>query len=216
MTKLLNRPFKAFPPVVALLAVGLIASGAAPARAGEASWSDPTGDASEFSVITSTPLPSNDALDMISNDVQTVGGNVVWRVKVKQMPETGYPQHSTGYFFRMMFTWEEKVFEFGVGDGLTVGQTFELHALEPFPGVPVGCVGCTGVIDRQTSNVTITAPVAALAAGMKEAFPDLPAFGPGAELAGLLTRAQRDLGLGGKRPASADTAEAPGELTYIV
>lgn len=64
--------------------------------------------------------------------------------------------------------------------------------------------------------VIITAPVAAVAAGMKEAFPALPAFGPGAELTGLLTRAQRDLGVGSKRPASADTAEAPAELAYIV
>lgn len=220
-------------PVVALLAVGLIASVAAPARAGDASWDSPAGDATEFftkefrddaglsAVPGNTPLPSNDALDVIHNSLKTVDAEVVWRVKVKQMPATGYPPHSSGYFFRMSFTFGDEQFQFRVGEDITAPAThFSFRTrgrFEMYRGsrnVVLECAGCTGAIDRKTSSIIITAPIASIAAGIKKQFPDLPAFGPGAELTRLEAKAQR--WMGASLMVTADTAKAPAELVYEV
>lgn len=210
-----NRTFRL---LLAALAIGGLAVGASPAHAGGAAWDDAIGDANQF--FGTTARPSSDELDIVRSTIDTQGADLVWVVKVKDMPDTGYPSLSDGYHFILHFSYHGTDFEFRVGDGAVGRPSFSLAKQMPpvsegacldCPIVP--CDGCTGEIDRKTDSVVITAPVAAIADGLEEVLPELPPFGSGSELGALLVDAQRHLGI---LLTSADKSQPPGGTTYVI
>lgn len=147
-----------------LALVGLLA-GALPAQAATAGWADPAGDATMTGAEPApSPFASNPAFDITKVTISSDGGALAYRVLVPGLVK-GDPHAAYGYFFRMYFTVEGKEFHFRVGESPT-GPVFSLR--DP-AGAATECKDCKGTIDRESKQVVVTAPLAAISAAFKKA-----------------------------------------------
>lgn len=190
--------------LVGFTAVGLLFA-ASPANAGSLTWKDDAGDAVGLGLVDG---PIHDPqFDITEVTIETAGDKLVWTAVVPEMAD-GTPDLSTGYNFRFGFTHDGANYWFQVGENMLGEQSFSLNPTATGSD-PVECEDCKAAIDRESTAVTIEAPLASLDAGFKVA--EAPPTA-GAEWTTLFVIAQRKVG----SPATptgatltADTADAP-------
>ena len=174
-----------------VLAIALLV-GSVPARAGEAQWADPAGDATGLSAVESTPRPSEPQLDLLKVSYVGDGKNLTVASQVATLAD---PVASGGAAYRWYWIYD--------------GITYELILQLPTPptdtafirgpifkgkGVTLECGGCKARYDVKANTVGITIPISAIARGVKTASPSSPAFAAGAKLESLRSVSQRSMG----------------------
>lgn len=214
--------------VLLATAIGAVALGGVPAQAAALSWSDPAGDATGLDIYgVGTSMPSNDALDIVSSTLSSDGSTLSWAVKLRDLPDRGYPDEVSGFVFRLGFTWENRHYEFRVSEsgspwslpganGFGFWYSTDSSATRKvlFGQSYVICQGCTGVIDRDTDSVIVSAPVTGMAEGLRFSQLTSAAFGKGVQLTGISVMAQRHIAT--TLTATADIAALPEESTFTV
>lgn len=199
--------------LLSIVVLGALLLGAVPAHAtSRYGWSDPEGDATNVDTFAGV-TPSSPQFDITKVAVSSDQGVFTYVASVKAFA-AGTPSGSTGYFFRLSFTYGGKNYQFFVSEDDTGAKGFTLWA-RGAPKEPVHlptdnhgdrellCGGCTGVIDRTRNQVRVTAPISSLAV--------IRGFKAGAKLTGLYVQAQRTVpGL----TLTSDEAAAPAGFVF--
>lgn len=210
--------------------VGLALTLAAPAPAGGSlNWTDEPGDATGLDplpppangIVTSTPRPQDEGLDLLAASVVSDGQTVVFTARTAV---DAIPPGATGTTIRFVFAYD------GVGYQLIAQRTAADFSAAITSGVffrsreprspELACRECTVKYDPKTASVTVRAQVASLAGGIREHAPESKKLAAGASLTDLAVLAQRnaaplarDVDVG--RTITADVAPAEG-LTLTV
>ena len=125
---------------------------------------DPAGDATGF-LVTSSPLPSDDHLDILSADIASDAKNVTAVIRLKAVgADSTSPTGGTVYFnFSIAAT---KVFLAAVLDGATA--TYEAGDFTGPSGQRHRVADATGFIDPKTSSIHITTPANTFSSTIKK------------------------------------------------
>lgn len=208
--------------VVALLATGLIAGGGAPANAGALQWDDPADDATDFYVLTGTPLPSEPSLDIVKTTIASDDKALTWTLHLNKLAEA--PGISPGYFFRFNFDYEGQGFAFRSGKD-PAGEVLSFRVATDLVGFDLPCDGCEVKYDLDKSQVVLTVPIASFIAGVAAADTDCPAcrdvvpldplppLAKGSELTGIDVNAQYYYV---RLTLNADSSVAPEGSTFVL
>jgi hypothetical protein len=203
--------------------VMLAMAGALPSRAGSLEWTDPPDDAKDF-LVANTPLPSEATLDIVKVTMKSDDKNLTWSIHVKKL--AAQPSMSLGSFFRFNFTYDKQGFAFRIGKD-PAQSVFQFRSTSDQVGLNLPCDKCEAKYDLEGNKVTITVPIASMAAGIKAAdsasacpgcrsVPPpaaLPPLTKGAELTGLNVNAQRYFV---RVTPNADTSVAPEGSSFIL
>lgn len=188
--------------VLALAAPALPASAAAPLD-----WKDADGDAITYLVIddakpavpeqrVGVPTPNEPALDILRVQMQTRGDTLVWTADIKNLSKA--PQNSTGQSFVFFFTYGGIGFYFSAVEDTFWGNTSELR-VEPGAGpstATLSCVRCVAKMDRKSSKLVVTLPIASLSGGMRGADRKLKPLAAGSKLEKIRLTANRTYTIG--------------------
>lgn len=187
--------------LLSIVILGALLLGALPAQAASRyEWSDPEGDATGLALGTSVaavepvPMsgmtPNDPQFDITKAAVSSRKGVFTYAASVKAL-SAGKPSNSTGYFFRLAFTYAGANYWFVVSENFYDDNEFRLWN-QSSGSVGSGwtedgdlpCGGCNGVIDRKKNQVIVTAPIASLTAATQ-------GMRAGSKLTGLYVLAQR-------------------------
>ena len=185
-----------------IVILGALLLGALPAQAASRyEWSDPKGDATYVDVFANV-TPSNPKFDITKVAMSSNEGVLTWAASVEAL-SAGTPRTSTGYFFRLAFTYAGANYEFFVSeDGVRAGFAL-IRRGWPNGDAEIPCGRCTGVIDRKQHQVIVTAPIASLGAATS--------IRAGSKLTGLSVLAQRQVGV---LTLTSDEAYAPKNVAF--
>lgn len=189
--------------------VGLVL-GAMPAHAGSLSWIDPENDATDAGVGAAV-TPNDPQFDITKLALSADKKLFSWNVGIKKVA-AATPSNSTGYYFRLRFSYEGGAYQFIVAEDVTGAKTFTV-ASTATGSAALACKDCTGVIDRKANAVIVKVPLASFAAAMKAADATKPPFATGSELTGLSVLAQRQMV---RATLTSDTATAPEDAVFKV
>lgn len=169
--------------LIILVALGLFA-GAMPAQAATLSWVDPAGDA------TKPGLPNDDALDVLKTTISSDGKVLKWSATLKKAVE-GNPSYSLGYFFVFEFVHSDSVFDLRVAENAKdKAVTFRKVGTGEAP-LDRACKDCKYKFDRKAGVVSVEAPIASLAEGIKAADAKAAPFKAGTTISKLLVNSYR-------------------------
>lgn len=172
------------PVVAVVVGAGLVLAGSAGAAVKKPPVcnlvTDPAGDANGF-VVTGTPLPSDDFLDIVSADIASDAKNLTAVIRLKAVgADSTAPTGGTVYF---NFTiGDSKSYVAAVLDGKG-GATFSAGDFTGTPGRKQ-LAEATGFVDAKTKEIHITAPANTWSASIKS----------GVKLSALGVLAQRYIG----------------------
>ena len=161
----------------AFLAAALLV-GATPAQAGEASWSDPEGDATMF-LVGETPKPSEPTYDVLKVSVSTGGDKVNVVANFKQLG--GIPPYAQGNVYRFYFTAGDVGFILSVIEDQVNGPGSTFSVVGPAGSTSTDCFKCTGKIEADKNQVIMSMPYGSLEGARREAGGTMK-IAPGGEL----------------------------------
>ena len=171
MRKLLALPIAA----AALLLV------AQQAQAATLSWTDDEGDA------VTLVLPPEPTLDVIKTTLSSDGSALTWDTDLKEVAE-GAPPDSLGYHFQLNFDVGDATFNVRFTEDPQNDKVVRLRTVDTLIGqisTQVTCDKCKGEINRSDKKVSVSVPIAELAALAASAHGDAVKIAAGTELAGV-------------------------------
>jgi hypothetical protein len=151
--------------LLSIVTLGALLLGALPAQAASRyEWSDPEGDATGLG-LGGGMTPNDPQFDIRNAAVSSRTGVFTYAASVKAL-SAGKPSNSTGYFFRLAFTYAGANYWFVVSENFNDANEFRLwnQSSGCRTSCDLPCGGCTGVIDRKKNQVIVTAPIASLTA----------------------------------------------------
>lgn len=192
--------------------------------AGTLSWTDAPGDANGLDplpppgdgLITSTPRPQDEGLDLLEATAASDGQTVVFTARTAT---DALPPGASGATIRFLFSYEGVGYQFiaqRTAPDLSAAITSGLFLRSREASSPeLTCRECGVKYDPKTFSVTVRAQIASLAAAIREHSPSSKKFGPGASLTDLTVLAQRNVAPVARnvdvgRTLTADAAPADG------
>jgi hypothetical protein len=209
---------------VGLTALALLL-GAAPARAGEASWKDPEGDAVGYLGAT-PPRPSEAAYDVLGVNLTSDGTLIKVNAQFKKLG--AIPPQATGNTYRFIFKIGDGTYTLSVIQDRVAGNFSTFAVRDAVTGVNTAteCIKCTGKLNMQANRVELQIPVSALESARKAAKVAPPKIGPGTKMEGVKMEGGEYYNLGYSIPGSpvglfslsntADTAALPAPGTFSI
>jgi hypothetical protein len=149
----------------------------------DASFTDPSGDATEL--LISTPLPNAPALDVTKGYLTYNGTAVTLHIKVNDLSQDP-PTGATGEQFEFAFAHNQTTY-FAVASHDASQATDDFHMESPLRTTVGGPL--TGAFDKTTSEVRIVVP----STFFTSLTPAVPAFTTGEKITGLAVTARRDI-----------------------
>ena len=169
--------------------------------AGSLKWTDEPGDATGLDpvpppadgVVTSSPRPQDEGLDLLSASVTSDGQTIVFTAKTAS---DVIPPGAVGTTIRFVFVYEGEGYQFiaqRTAPDFAAAFTSGLFLRARQPRSPeLTCRECTVKYDPKSSSVTVRAQVASLASGIREHASGAKKFAAGAKLTDLVVLSQRN------------------------
>jgi hypothetical protein len=195
---------------VSVALIGVLALLAPPASAGEASFTDPEGDATGVSSVPSTPRPSDKELDILQVSFSSSAEALTAVVRYAAI---GAPPAATGSTRTVTFSYEGADYSFRFqspqppADNVSATGFFFRKG-----GTTIPCSRCSGKFDAKKNSLVLTAEFKSMHAGMKSEDPKVPAIGPGKKISGLRADTFRTIGISALTSDTATPAK-PVEMT---
>lgn len=161
----------------ALLAAAAL-SGGTPARAGEASWADPEGDATAL-LVGETPKPSEPTYDILKVSVSAAADKLNVVADFKQLGTI--PPYAQGNVYRFYFTAGDVGFILSVMEDQVNGAASTFSVVGPAGSTSAECLRCTGKVEVKDNRVVMSLPYGSLEGARREAGGTMK-IAPGAEL----------------------------------
>lgn len=210
------------------MALGLAVMLAQPApAAGSLKWADAAGDATGVDplpppadgVITSSPRPQDEGLDLLGASVTSDGQSVVFTAKTAS---DAIPPGASGTTVRFLFSYGGVRYQFiaqrtSAEFSAAISSGVFLRSREPSsPELP--CRECTVKYEPKTASVVVSAQLASLASAIRTHSPGSKKLGPGSVLTDLEVLAQRNVAPLARnvdvgRTLTVDSAPAKGSIT---
>lgn len=217
---------------VALFLALLMAAGpfVAPSSAGgSVDWSDGPGDATGIDplpppangLITSSPRPQDEGLDLLTGSVSSDGQAVVFTARTAT---ADMPAGASGATIRFWFSYDGIGYQFiaqrPAPDFATVISSGVFMRSQEPQSPELACRECTVRYDQKAATVVVRAEIKSMATAIKQHAPNSKKFGPGATLADLVVRAERNVvplarDVDVARTVTADEAFAEGKTLAV-
>ncbi|HUR49560.1 MAG TPA: hypothetical protein VMY88_08565 [Acidimicrobiales bacterium] len=186
--------------VALLMAVGpFVTPGTA---GGSVTWTDQPGDATGLDplpppahgVITSSPRPQDDGLDLLGASASSDGQAVVFTARTAS---ADMPAGASGATIRFWFSYDGVGYQFiaqrpAPDFATVVSSGVFLRSQEP-RSPELACRECTVRYDPKTATVIVRAEVKSMATAIKQHAPNSKKFGAGSTVTDLLVRAERNV-----------------------